>query len=206
MQRFFINLQNIERKQKKFKVIRLFLLGAVIFNGVKLNAQVPANESEQWFCGEALPEGSKSLDAVLPTLYGIVSGKADSHKNWGLMRQFFAPNAIVTPLFHDKNGKVKAKAGSVDDFIELNKVYFKGKSFYESEVKRTVFTFGHMANILSTYESRKEPDGLPYAKGINSFQLINDGRRWCVLSVTWDSDSIFHPATTEKLNHAVGKF
>jgi len=145
------------------------------------------------FCGRSDIDVAKSIDSIIPALYGIVSGKAGSNKKWPLLKELFSKDATVTPVFHEKSGQMKATINSVDEFIALNKQIFKDQDFYETEVARKVFRFGHMANILSRYESRDSIGGEPYAQGINSFQLLNDGARWCVISVTWDSNSLEHP-------------
>jgi hypothetical protein len=132
-----------------------------------------------------------SIESIIPALYNTVSGDAGSKKNWSLLKKLHSPNAIITPLFH-KNGLPTAKISSVDEFIALNEQIFKDINFYEKEVANKIFVYGHMATILSHYESRDDVNAAPYSQGVNSFQLLNDGRRWCVISVTWDSDKGGH--------------
>ena len=72
--------------------------------------------------------------------------------------------------------------------MELNKLLFKDVGFYETETHNQTIEVGHMATVISAYESREAPNKPAYSRGINTFQLVNDGRRWCVISVTWDSD------------------
>src|SRR4030095_1681828 len=65
--------------------------------------------------------------------------------------------------------------------------------FYESEVARRTEQFGRIAHVWSTYESRRDPsDTAPFMRGINSFQLFNDGKRWWILSVYWQHESAEH--------------
>lgn len=154
---------------------------------------------DEFFCGPEEPVQAAKVETLIPALYQIVSGAPGATKDWALMKQLFAPHAMITPVFH-KGDKVIASPGSVDSFIALNKELFKDQGFYEQEVNHQIFSFGHMAHVLSAYESRRAPDQKPYARGINSFQLLNDGRRWCVLSVTWDSESKSHPLTAQDLN------
>jgi len=45
------------------------------------------------------------------------------------------------------------------------------------------------AHAFSTYESRTEADGEPFARGINSFQLLNDGQRWWVVNIFWQAET-----------------
>ena len=150
-----------------------------------------AQQQTDYFCGNENPIEAQQVETIIPALYNIVSGDAGVPKDWHLMKNLFSPNAIITPVFH-KNNLPQASISSVDEFIALNKKIFKDINFYETEVKQVSFRYGHMATILSHYESRDAHDKKPYSQGINSFQLLNDGRRWCVISVTWDSDKGNH--------------
>jgi hypothetical protein len=48
--------------------------------------------------------------------------------------------------------------------------------------------------VFSTYESKhKVDDKTPFARGINSFQLYNDGKRWWVLTIFWESETPENP-------------
>jgi len=143
------------------------------------------------FCSAKAPSFASDLNAIVPALYDIVSGDAGSEKNWSLMQSLFVEGAIITPVFHE-NQQPTTNPMSVDNFIELNKKVSKNINFYESEVKSRVFQYGHMATILSHYESRNKIGAKPYSEGVNSFQLLNDGNTWCVVSVTWDSDKGGH--------------
>ncbi len=169
---------------------------AVLFFSLP-SANVLAEEPSTFFCGAANPEEAQSIKNIIPALYSTVSGPAGSEKNWPLLSSLFARTGSVTPMFHDKDGAMTAETISVEAFIELNKKIFKDEGFYEKEVARETFVFGHMASILSHYASRNSPAAQPYAQGVNSFQLLHDGRRWCVISVTWDSNKGGHPITGE---------
>ena len=153
-------------------------------------AQSQINESSTFFCGEPLPQ-AVALDSIVPTLYQIVSGPAGSKRDWKLMHQLFAPTATITPVFH-ADGQPKIMLLTVDEFVALNEKLFKDIGFFETEVDNQTIQVGHMATVISLYESREAPQQSAYSRGINSFQLLNDGRRWCVISVTWDSDKGSH--------------
>ena len=44
--------------------------------------------------------------------------------------------------------------------------------------------------MFSTYDSRyKKDDKQPFARGINSFQLLNDGKRWWVVTIYWQGET-----------------
>ena len=62
----------------------------------------------------------------------------------------------------------------------------KQKLFRKSE------SFGNITHVFSTYESfRSKSDAEPFLRGINSIQLLNDGKRWWVVNIYWT------PETTE---------
>ncbi|MGQ8364948.1 hypothetical protein [Glaciecola sp. 1036] len=150
-----------------------------------------AAEEPAPFCG-IHSQDNIALEDIAPTLYSIVSGAPGEARNWDLFKSLFANNGTITPVFHEQDKPVIEQM-SVASFIALNESLFNDIGFYESEVDSMIIEVGHMATIISLYESREAPGQPVYSTGINSFQLVNDGNRWCVISVTWDSDKGGHP-------------
>ena len=64
---------------------------------------------------------------------------------------------------------------SPDDYAKRAGANFEKNAFFESELARRVETFGSIAHVFSTYESRRAPGEKPFARGINSFQLVKEG-------------------------------
>jgi len=159
-----------------------------------LSGATSANEASvthDYYCGSEVPIVATDLKRIVPTLYSIVSGSADEKRDWPLMKNLLAPNAVINPIFH-QGTQPEIDNLSVDEFIALNEKVFKGVNFFENEVSSQTIVVGHMATVISKYESRDELNKAPYSTGVNSFQLVNDGRRWCVISATWDSDKGGH--------------
>ena len=51
-----------------------------------------------------------------------------------------------------------------------------------------------MVDVFSTYESRHAVGDLkPFARGINSIQLLKDGERYWIVNVFWDPVNQFPP-------------
>ena len=49
---------------------------------------------------------------------------------------------------------------------------------------------GNIAQVFSTYLSfHKKDDKDPFVRGINSFQLMNDGKRWWVINIYWQAET-----------------
>jgi hypothetical protein len=54
--------------------------------------------------------------------------------------------------------------------------------------------YGHIAQVFSTYASfHKADDKDPFMRGINSFQLLNDGKRWWVITIYWQAETPDNP-------------
>lgn len=139
----------------------------------------------------------KSGDGATPAtlvqaLYEIVSGPAGAKKDWDRLERLFAPGGLVTPTWHEGPG-ILAAPQTPRQFAELNDRLLGSRGFFEREVAQQVVTFGHIAHVLSSYETRASVDGPVRVRGVNSLQMMNDGKRWCVLSITWDAETAAHP-------------
>ena len=82
---------------------------------------------------------------------------------------------------------------------------FKKEPFYENAIVNRAQTFGNVAHVFSSYESRHAPGEKPFQCGINSIQLINDGKRWWVLSILWDEERPDNPLPPEFANDSAKK-
>ena len=147
-----------------------------------LNAQVPTPK----------PGDVKSIDSILAALYNVISGPAGP-RDWDRFRSLFLPVARLTASSTDKEGKIHVHLRSVDDYVKGGSAYFKEHPFFESAVVNRVAHFGNVAQVFSSYESRTAPDAAPFARGINSIQLIYDGKRWWVVSILWDEERPDNP-------------
>jgi hypothetical protein len=67
------------------------------------------------------------------------------------------------------------------------------EGFFEWAVVNGIEAWDHIAQVWSPYESRHTKEAKPFARGINSFQLFNDGNRWWILTVYWKTEDQAHP-------------
>jgi len=64
------------------------------------------------------------------------------------------------------------------------------EGFFEKEIARRADIYGNIAQIFSTYASfHKLDDKEPFIRGINSFQLLFDGKRWWVMTIYWQGET-----------------
>ena len=143
----------------------------------------------------AKPEDVASADAILKALYDVISGPAGQKRDWDRMRSIFAPGARLIPTGKRQDGSVGHQVWSVDDYIRTNAGPLESGGFFEREIGRTVEQFGNVTQVFSTYEARRTANmsETPFMRGINSIQLLNDGKRWWVMTVFWDSERPDNP-------------
>ena len=86
------------------------------------------------------------------------------------------------------------------DYIVRAGSYVRTNSFFEREVARRSERWGRIMQVFSTYESRHDPkDPVPFARGINSFQLFFDGTRWWIMIIYWAEETPQTPLPPEFL-------
>ena len=135
-----------------------------------------------------------SLDAILQTLYQVISGPAGEKRDWDRFRSLFAPGARLIPIARPQGGPAQARIMTPDDFAANAGPRMEERGFFEREIGRVTETFGGVTHVMSAYESRQTAeDPEPFARGINSIQLLNDGTRWWVVNIFWDSERPDNP-------------
>jgi hypothetical protein len=140
------------------------------------------------------PKDVASLDAILAALYDVISGPAGKERDWPRMRALFAPGARLVPTAHQPDGTTTAHVYDVDGYIERATKAFATQGFYERGIANRVEQFGRIAHVFSTYEARHDAkDAKPFLRGINSIQLLNDGKRWWIVTVFWQAEDAQTP-------------
>jgi hypothetical protein len=142
------------------------------------------------------PEDVKSIDNILTALYGVISGPA-GERDWNRFRSLFLPQAQLTSAGKGADGTVRVHPMSVEDYVRLAGDYFAQHAFFESPIVNRIETFGNVTQVFSSYESRHAAGEAPFARGINSFQLLYDGHRWWVVSILWDEERGDNPLPKE---------
>lgn len=143
---------------------------------------------------EANPSDVASIDSIIAALYDVISGPAGKKRDWERFRSLFVPGARLIPTRLLPTGSYESQAVDVAGYIAATSRRLERDGFFEREIARRTETFGHIAQVFSTYESRrKAEDPVPFARGINSIQLMNDGKRWWIVSVFWQGEDRTNP-------------
>lgn len=171
------------------------------------NAQTPGSTSTSQppaAAVQAIPVANAAdvatLDAIMHAVYDVISGPAGQKRDWNRMRSLFIPGARLIPTSERPTGEVGSRVLTVEDYITRGGPFLETNGFFERESARRVEQYGNIAHVFSTYESRhKAEDAKPFARGINSFQLMNDGKRWWVVTIFWQEETPKNPLPKQYL-------
>jgi hypothetical protein len=142
----------------------------------------------------AAPADVGSVDAIVKTLYDVISGPAGQARDWDRLRSLFIPKARLIIAAPRPNGHAQAVVLSVDEYIAKADAPMREGGFFESEIARRTETYSDIAHVFSTYESRHAASDLkPFARGINSIQLMKDKDRWWIVTIFWCQETMGTP-------------
>ena len=161
----------------------LLLIVAVIFISTHAMAQTTPKEAD--------PKDVESIDAIMKAVYDVISGDAGKLRDWDRFRSLFHKDARLIPSGKNpQTGVIGARVLTPDDYAKNSGPNLEKNGFHEREISRHVDQYGNIAQVFSTYSSfRKQTDKDPFMRGINSFQLLNDGKRWWVVTIYWQQES-----------------
>jgi hypothetical protein len=147
------------------------------------------------------PKDVATMDSIVAALYEVISGPAGQKRNWDRFRSLFVPGARLIPTGRNpQTGEVASRVRTPEEYITRSAPLLEQNGFFEREISRRTEQFGNIAHLFSTYESRhKAEEEKPFARGINSIQLMNDGKRWWVVTIFWQGEDDKTPLPAEYL-------
>jgi len=133
-----------------------------------------------------------TIDGIVKAYYEVIPGPPGQPREWSRDRSLY-PIDVRFVEVEDKNGKIETRTMTHQQYVDRVDGELVGKGFDEREIHRVTERFGSIANVFSTYESRRTREGPVIARGINSLQLFHDGARWWIASATWQDETAAHP-------------
>ena len=141
-----------------------------------------------------------TIDSTLETLYSVISGEKGEARNWELFNYLFKDGAQLIPSRKNEEGDIDVTYMSPQNYVDTAGTWLVENGFFEKEIHRVENTFGNITQVFSTYESyHSKKDKQPFARGINSIQLLYDGSRWWVVNIYWMQESDEHPIPAKYL-------
>lgn len=180
----------------KIKIFFAIILSLLVFQTAMAQTPTPTPVAK-----EANPADVSSIDAIMKAVYDVISGDAGVKRDWDRFRTLFHPSARLIPTGKNPNtGVTGARAFTAEEYITRSSPFMEKEGFFEKETARRSDIYGNIAQVFSTYESRhKATDEKPFARGINSFQLLNDGKRWWIITIFWQGETAETPIPKEYL-------
>ena len=172
----------------------LLTLSGVLFIGTFLLSSSAGAQRTEVADGE-------SISIIITAVYDVISGPAGEARDWDRLRNLFTEGATLSYVTRDEDGTYSRTIRTPNSYIENNGPSLERDGFFENEIHQVVESYGMIAHVFSTYESRRrESDTQPFSRGINSFQLMNDGNRWWVVSIYWQSEGAENPIPSRYLS------
>ncbi|MES2392794.1 MAG: hypothetical protein V4555_14205 [Acidobacteriota bacterium] len=145
---------------------------------------------------QAKAEDVDTIDHLMASLYGVISGPAGQQRDWHRFRSLFLPTGRMgviraeRPATKDQPARpADAVFLTPDDYVTRDDPFFKTNGFFERGLHNNVEEFGNLVSVWSTYESRHTlTDTQPFARGINSLQLVHAQGRYWIASILWDDE------------------
>jgi hypothetical protein len=137
-----------------------------------------------------------TVDHLVASLYEVISGAAGKPRDWDRFRSLFLPDGRLGVIRPETAATKDAPARKGDVvfltpelYVQRDDPYFKANGFFERSIANRVEVFGNLVQVWSTYESRHaEQDRQPFARGINSIQIVNAQGRFWIASILWDEE------------------
>ncbi len=128
-----------------------------------------------------------TIDGIINAMYDVISGDSGVVRSPERIKNLYHPDAKLIPTV----GKDEKTAYylSLSQYMFSNLHRMEETGFFERELHRVTEQYGQMAHVFSTYET-ESPRGKK--RGINSVQLLNDGNRWWILNVFWQTEDDGH--------------
>jgi len=175
-------------------LLRRFVLAAALLPVSAASAQTAAATPS------ARPADVATPDAIIAAVYASISGPAGQPRDWDRFRSLLIPGARLIPSARRTPGATTPVVWSAEEYIAAAGPGLERQGFFEREIHRTTDAFGAVLHAFSTYDSKRTPDGQPFARGINSMQLYNDGTRWWIVTIFWDAETADKPIPAKYLS------
>jgi hypothetical protein len=139
---------------------------------------------------KAAPADVASADAIIAAYYEALSGPAGKKRDWNRFLSLFFPQARLLPAEGKGHAGVMPHIFTPQKYLYDTEPRMLEDGYVVKQIAKKSEEFGKITHVWSTYEGRHaEADVKPFVRGINSFQLFNDGKRWWITNVLWQPET-----------------
>lgn len=128
------------------------------------------------------------FQAMTRRLYEVVSAPPGK-RDWESIRELYHPRATMVRTGLDVDGQPFVLAMTFDEYVGNVTELLESTEFTETEVHQEVTVFGNVARLYSVYEYQsRSADTARQGRGVNFFNLVNEGRGWKIMNIVWDNE------------------
>ena len=134
------------------------------------------------------PGTRAEFEAITRRLYEVVSSPP-GERHWESIRELYHPSATMVRTGIGADGQPLVLAMSFDEYVDNVTQLLDSTEFSETEVCLQVTVFGNVARLDSVYEYQsRSPGESRQGRGVNFFNLVNDGHGWKIMNIVWDNE------------------
>ncbi|MGQ0798912.1 MAG: hypothetical protein ACT4NL_02210 [Pseudomarimonas sp.] len=123
-----------------------------------------------------------SPEAIVHALYDVISADAGEARDWDRYRALFFDSTRFAVAMDSKIASGIMVMTS-EEMVAQTEAAYGSTGFHEKALVTKVEQHGLMASVMSSFEVRlRRDDAEPLMRGLNHFQLLNDGERWWIIS------------------------
>lgn len=144
-----------------------------------------------------------SSDGLIRAFYSCLDvqkgGKIDSARFTNL----FWKGAQLDGVFQSRkdSSKFVNYRITIPEYLKMIEELCATHRFKEWELTKKTLSYGHLVTVYSAYEliDIDEKGDTISQRGINTFQLFNDGKRWWITYCSYEDETIKNPLPAEYL-------
>jgi hypothetical protein len=137
-------------------------------------------------------------EKMVASVYDAVSSQAGSTPDWGVVRSYFDPDAIIVLRASREASKKLDVDGFIQDFVDFyDRIDSEKIGFVETVVSIKTLEYGNIAHCYVVYEAAIVGSDRPPQRGLDSWHLMKRDGRWWVVSVVNDSEPAAGPIPDE---------
>ena len=139
---------------------------------------------------QVAPADVASPQAIVSAYYESLSGPAGQKRHGNRFLSLFFPGARLLPAEGKGHSGTMPHIFSPQTYLFDVEPNMMKEGFVATEIAQRGAGVGKIFHVFSTYEVRHAAgDAKPFVRGVNSFQLFFDGRRWWIVGVTWQPET-----------------
>ena len=130
------------------------------------------------------PGDVESPEALVTAVLSTISANKDETADWKRFETLFLPKAQISVLQH-KNDTSTLLNFTLKSFIENSIENSTENGFREYSTGNTIEEYNGLATVFQSYVALQ---GETQVKGVNTYQLVYQDKRWWIASLIWTSN------------------